>query len=255
MNRILNTIGHKLIPLIYWFQHRKITSYFNFVNNFELIKNSKILYDVDTFFNNIQIKDKNWCQIRLLSASMWNDCFKWKCFRKILNNIQSDKSITDTEVYFDSNSIICKSGDIENNWIVLLYEKKLSESFIIEFNAIIYFPLSEFQVAFNFKNLGERYRFNLRDCSILCFDVVYGGFFHNNIITKPISIELKKVFNVKISISKEYFQYILNDKILMTVHQENELVSGGSIALILWNRESNRINVEYSHFSIYEIVE
>lgn len=251
MNRFLNSVCHRFLPLFYKGINFRIKK--NFAKSelaFQIQKNG-LLYTPSEILNNLQYKDETWNQIKYLETTMWNDLFKFNSLKKKYPTSIIDNDCQNNKVDFYEEEINCKSWGKKNDWILLKFEKALNEPYLVEFDAKIMTETSEFQFAFNYKDLGKRYRFNLKNNKILSFEVVYEGFFHNDIVTVPFSLILNKFYNFKIKIDRTQFQYLVNDKLILSIDQLKPIIDGGEIAFILWDSETSNLDAVYKNTTIY----
>lgn len=253
MNRLLNSFCHRLKPLLYKRINSRITK--NFAKSelpFQIQKN-EILYTAGEIINNLHYKDENWNQIKYLETTMWNDLFKINILKKAYPKSINDNDCRKYKIESQDNEIKCKSKGKKNDWILLKFGRRLTEPCLVEFDAKIMTETSEFQFAFMYQNLGSRYRFNLKNNKILSFEVVYGGGFHNDIISEPFSLNINQFYNFKIQIDPTQFQYLVNDKLILSIDQIYPIIDGGEIAFILWDSDTSDIDAVYKNISIYSI--
>lgn len=254
MNRIFYTLRHRLYPLV-----KNWNGYFinkSFLLEDKIINNEmelKPIYNHSQICNKLNIKDERWNQIRYIGAIMKNDMYKKFPFlkEKFLFNLNNELSCD--KVIFENEEIKCKSSGFLNDWVFLKNNCKINAPYVFEFEAKILFENSEFQFAFFYKNIGSRYRFNLKKNKLLSFEVVENGCFHNDIISKPLSLKIGEWTKFKITITNNYFIYNVDDEDKMIVKnnslKKNE--DNSSFALILWDSNISNINTSYRNLYIH----
>lgn len=252
MNRFTNSICHRISPILYKIANRMVKLNYSInLNNIQYSKN-ELLFSTEDIINNLEIKDESWNQIKYIGDYMWNDLFKWRYLKRtnFVNYLEED-TICD-KVKLTSESFTCKSSGKKNDWIFIKFEKVLSAPFLVEFDASISTETTEFQFAFNYQSIGERYRFNLTNNKSLSFDVVHKGFFHNHIYSVPCSLKLNTPYNFKILIEDFVFSYFVNDKMILSVYQKKKILKSGNIVLILWDSGISNIDSIYKNIHIYK---
>lgn len=253
MNRLINSICHRLSPLYFKITNRKINNSFLKEETQLTIEKKEILYSQTDIFKNLTYKDETWGHIKYLETTMWNEIFRTKFFKKKypINNINN--TCKNTKVVFTNNKLKCKSKGKKNDWIFLKFNKRLSEPYLIEFEAKITNEISEFQFAFKYNNLGSRYRFNFKENKTLSFEVVTGGFFHNDIVSVPLELQLNTFYNFKIIVDIFSFHYIVNDKLILSIKQVKQVLNEGELAFILWDSKTSHIEATYKNINIYKL--
>ncbi|WBL22053.1 hypothetical protein [Zunongwangia sp. HRR-M8] len=251
MINIKDALIYRIKPILFERLNKKVKNNFQSDNkSFEYydLKKAINIKSVENFF---EFKDNSWNQIKYIENLMLNDLIPFKVKDA---NYKNDNVCDNSKVEFLSDGIIkCFHEGVSNDWILLKYQNELQTPYIFEFDAKINTINSEFQVAFNFENLGKRYRFNFRHNEKLSFEVVYKGFFHNHIYSKPLSVELGIYNHFKIVVGIDYYQYVVNDIIILSVKETEKLFHASGLALILWENNGNSIDVSYKNIKFSEI--
>lgn len=252
MNRFTNSICHRISPILYKIANRKVKRNYSInSNNIQCSKN-KLLFSTQDIINNLEIKDEYWNQIKYIGDYMWNDLFKWKYLKRTNHVNYLEEDTICNKVKLTSESFTCKSSGKKNDWIFLKFIEELTAPFLVEFDSSISTETTEFQFAFNYLSIGERYRFNLTNNKTLSFDVVHRGFFHNHIYSVPYSLKLNTQYNFKILIEDSMFSYFVDDIMVLSVHQKKPILKNGHIVFILWDSGISNIDLIYKNINIYK---
>lgn len=183
---------------------------------------------------------------------MWNDTFKYKSFH-VSANIQ-DNDCLETFLIKRTNQLECYTPIFnKNEWIFLRIPNKLT-TYEFCFDAKIKTVNSEFQIAFNYESIGKRYRFNLVNNKTLSFDIVNNGEFFNNLIRENLSLNLEEWYHFQLKVHHNIFQYIINNRIILSIKLESKHLLKGDIVLILWNSDAKPIHVLYKNLQLKSIM-
>jgi hypothetical protein len=253
MNKILNSFLHKIRPVLFKFANFSIKKTFSFENEMVQIYKNELIFSFDDIITNITYKDETWNHIKLMGTNMWNNTFRYKFLQKAISESLTDNMCENSKVKFENAEIKCISTNKNNDWIFLLFNKEFDFSYMVEFEACIHSVTSEFQFAFNFKSMTERFRFNLINNESLNFDVIHGGFFHDQIFQKPFSLTLDVFHNFRFAIERNFFTCWIDDIQIMRIKQKKILVKNGKFAFILWDSEKSKIDAVYRNINIYSI--
>lgn len=253
MNKITNSICHRISPILYRISNSVVKQNYSInTKNIQYSKN-ELLFSTEEIINNLDIKDESWDQIKYIGDLMWNDLFKWKYLKKTIHiNYLTENRICDKVKLADA-SIKCNSSGKKNDWIFIKFKKELTTPFLVEFDALILTETTEFQFAFNYQSIGERYRFNLTNNKTLSFDVIHQGFFHNHIFSVPFSIKLNQQHNFKILVEESVFSYFVDDEMILSISQKIPIIKNGQIVFILWDSGKSNIDSIYKNINIYKI--
>ncbi|SFB69933.1 hypothetical protein SAMN04487907_101138 [Zunongwangia mangrovi] len=251
MINIKDALIYRIRPILFKKINKKVKNNFQSDNKsveYFDVKETTNIKSVEDFF---EFKDNSWSQIKYIENHMLNDLTPFKVKDVSYEN---DNVCDNSKVEFLSDGIIkCFHEGVRNEWVLLKYRNKLQKPYIFEFDAKINTVNSEFQIAFNFDNLGKRYRFNFRHNEKLSFEVVYKGFFHNHICSQFLKVDLGVYNNFKIIVCNNYYQYIVNDNVILSVKEKEKLFNASGLALILWDNDGNLLDVSYKNMKILEI--
>lgn len=247
MKKIVRFILHKVKNIIIYFNHNKYNNKVTYYNGSFPVYN-KVIMNNEDIIQNITYKDKRWNHIKYIAHIMWNDMFKFRLFQyhePIIDNMCDERYIRKEKGY-----IKCEiPSKNENEWIFLHIPNELT-TYEFSFDATLETANSEFQIAFNIENIGKRYRFNLVNNEIINFDIVNDGVFYNKLISVPFVLNLGQTYNFKLKVNENKFQYLIDNRIVMSVLIKTKKLLKGDIALILWNSGVNPINVEYKNLQL-----
>lgn len=212
----------------------------------------RVVMDNDEIIQRIIYKDNRWDYIKYIGHLMWNDMFKIRFFQ--YRNPIVDNICEDLYIKREDGCIKCDiPSERKNEWIFLQIPNKLA-IYEFSFDAIVKTVNSEFQLAFNFENIGRRYRFNLVNNQRINFDIVKDGIFHNNLVSIPFVLNLGELYHFKLRVNENKFQYLINDSVVMSVQINTKELLKGNIVLILWNSEVNPINVVYKNLQLKSVI-
>lgn len=253
MNRIVNSICHRISPILFKISNHRVKRNFS-LNAEKVIFNKKeLLFSNEEILNNLEIRDEIWNEIKHIGDYMWNDLFKWKILKKPILNKKNELNTNNSKVFKSEGGIHCKSRGKKNDWIFIKFNRILSSPYLVEFNAKVLTETTEFQFAFNYQSIGERYRFNLINNKILNFEVVHAGFFHNKIFSIPYSLTIGKQYKFNVIIENNIFSFLVDDETILSVRQKKRIIESGNIALILWDSGTTDIDVNYNNIEIYKV--
>lgn len=253
MNRMLNSIGHRLKPILFRYNKYKQTKCFvpGEIND-GISRRRRLIYAHEQISSRFEYKDEFWNSIKYLGDIMWNDMFRLLPVFKKKFSIDLNNQCPNSKVSFQKDEIICKSRGVKNDWIFLKNNIIVDSSYTFEFEAKILNENSEFQFAFCYENIGNRYRFNLKNNRILSFEFVADGCFHNDILNKPLSLPIGEWVQFKITIKKNIYIYTVNNKDILCVKQTHgQVKSNTTFALILWDSNYSNINTSYRNLKLY----
>ncbi|MBU2975493.1 MULTISPECIES: hypothetical protein [Zobellia] len=253
MNRVLNSIGYRIKPFLEKKNDSRIRENFSCSKKTTASTPTKILYDVqDTggFFN---YKDETWNYIKNIGFFMWNDLFSPDFMKRKNPKYFIDNKCANDKVQYYKNEIKCFSENRKNDWIYLKFNRSLKKPYVLSFQAKLETENSEFQIAFNYKDIGKRYRFNLKDNNLLSFEVVSNGCFVNDICSAKISLELGRYYDFQIHVNHGSFQYFVDGTEILSVQEKNSLLNGDGLVFILWDSLGKPIDVCYKEIKLYEL--
>lgn len=251
MRKMIFSILCRVKSLILFYNRDK---YKNIISSYEgkFPDYDRVVMDNDEIIQRIIYKDNRWDYIKYIGHLMWNDMFKIRFFQ--YRNPIVDNICEDLYIKREDGCIKCDiPSERKNEWIFLQIPNKLA-IYEFSFDAIVKTVNSEFQLAFNFENIGRRYRFNLVNNQRINFDIVKDGIFHNNLVSIPFVLNLGELYHFKLRVNENKFQYLINDSVVMSVQINTKELLKGNIVLILWNSEVNPINVVYKNLQLKSVI-
>lgn len=254
MSKLISFIGRRLKPFLERRNDNRIRQNFRCHNKrIENLINEDVRYNVLNTKAFFTYKDNTWNYIENIWYLMWNDLFTNKIFRFKNPIFSIDNICKNTKVQYLENKIRCYSHGEINDWIFLKFNRSLKKPYVLSFETKLETENSEFQVAFNYNNIGKRYRFNLKNNRVLSFDVVGDGCFVNNICVADLSLKFGVYYNIKIVVTDSVFQYLVNDQIILSVKEETPVFNGESFVFILWDSNGREVDVCYKNIKIYSL--
>lgn len=208
-------------------------------------KKSEVM-NFQKFTNSFIYKDESWNYIKEL--------------KKYLNSLYNNKKeiIYDNECinkkYKLKNNEILIDEQSENNWICFFIKDNKYKNFEITYDIEIESDFEEIQIAFNYKDLGNRCRFMIRNNSSAAFECVYKGKFYNNIYTKNIKLDYKKNYEIKLVVKGKKYMYSINGNKILTIKALKKIVDGKDILLLFYNKTNKKpVKCKIKNFALNEI--
>lgn len=155
----------------------------------------------------------------------------------------------DTSIEIDTHQLN------NENWLAFIV-KRMPKKYSIEFDYKPMQSFCEFQVAFNYESLLNRNRFIVMENKQILFDDISQGRFFKPLKGKYSEqiFENGKFNHVRVVCSPNYYEFIVNDKTIMTVGAKYKFHRGRGCAIVLWENYNNRkIQVSISNIVIREI--
>lgn len=253
MKNLLNSILHRIKPFLFKWRDHSIKKSFEDLSDTFAGESVVVKYrsDLDLNSNCFVYKDNTWNHIKYIGTIMWSDMWDFgfiSLYRSL--NKYTDNACPLKKVEVKDQQLICTGNGEKDDWIFLMLNESFDNAYSIEFEAMIETVNSEFQIAFNYQDIGNRYRFNLKNNNVLCFEVVSKGFFHNEIFSKKFSLPLNEFNKFRINVLASTYQYLVNDKIIMTIAAKRKLFNGDKFAFILWDTKQRPISAIYKNIKI-----
>lgn len=205
----------------------------------------KDLTGEDSIENLLTYKDENWNYIKNLRE-----------YQKYLSvNKHPDWSDNDCESVkytIEDDSIRVKTEALPDNWLCFFINRPLPDSYEISYDISINTEFSEVQLAFNYKDLGNRYRFMVKDNKKALFEAVYEGDFLEAFAEVPFSFNLGQTYNVCVRVMGNIYELLIDEQRVLAVENKgNRLISGDKACLILWNEtDSTEIDCEIRNIRV-----
>ena len=190
-------------------------------------------------------KDENWNYIKNLRQYQ-KYLSKGKDPRWEDNECLSDK-------YEISGGAIKVNAEAKpDNWLCFYIDQKLPESYEISYDISIENSFTEIQIAFNYVDLGNRYRFMIKDNRTCRFETVYEGDFLEPFKEVPLSLSLGDIHNICVRVMGNRYAYFVDGKKIISLEEKGErFIEGNKACLILWNETDDKgINCEISNISV-----
>ena len=139
-----------------------------------------------------------------------------------------------------------------DNWLCFYIGQELPDTYEISYDICIQNEFTEVQVAFNYKDLGNRYRFMIKDNKTCRFEAVYEGDFLEPFIEVPFSLSLGDTHNICVKVIRNRYAYYVDGKMVLSVEETGDrTVKGNRACLILWNEtDASGINCEISNITV-----
>lgn len=233
-------------------KYRKYIVKKNFIFSDRILKYKKKSkkMNFEDFKKEFIYKDENWNYINNLNEyldSIYNNKKKIDLYEN--NECEKQK-------YKISNNNIIIDEQKDNNWICFFIKALDSKKYEVSYDVEIESSFEEIQIAFNYANLGTRYRFMIRENKIAAFDCVYKGRFYNNLYTKKCTLEYKKKYNIKLVVLDNKFMYMIDDIPILIIKEKRKIVSGKDLLLIFYNKTNEQpVKCKIKNFEIHNIIE
>ncbi len=257
MNKILNFLGHKIAPIIRAYRSFVVKKQFKLgISKNENNYIETLFFDHNQICQNFEYRDQSWDSIKYIGRLMWNDLFYiMPFFQK--KHIEPNFPTENLKVVFKQDEFICKSSGMKNDWVFLKNGCMMDVPYSVEFQAKIFHENSEFQFAFHYQSIGNRYRFNLKKNKKISFEVIEKGCFHNDIFEVPLTLSIGEWTSFKITIFNDKYIYSVNNNIILSIKKIKKfnIKKDMCFAIILWDSDNSNIHTCYKDLKIYKIIE
>lgn len=211
---------------------------------------------------NIDLTDgKDLDQLLVYKDESWNYIKDLRLYQKYLSKSrrpdwEDNQCISDKYEIFQG-TIRVKAKAKPDNWLCFYVDQKLPDSYEISHDICIHNDFTEVQIAFNYADLGNRYRFMIKDNKTCRFEVVYEGDFLEPFIETPLSLSLGEPHNICVKVKGNRYGYYVDGKKILAVEEKGEKpIKGNRTCLILWNEtDSSGITCEISNVAVRNLVE
>lgn len=176
-------------------------------------------------------KDENWNYIRNLAQ-----------YRELLavgKQPDWEDNVCESGKYvIEGNAIKVKTEAVPDNWLCFYVDKELPSSYELSFDISVATEFTEVQVAFNYEDLGNRYRFMIKDNRTALFEAVYEGDFLGPFAEVPLSLTLNTCHRICVRVLENIYElHVDGEKVLAVNDDGGRGISGERACLILWNRD------------------
>ena len=245
LKQILNFIGDRIVSRKIEEGRQKIYGNMKKYDGSTAVYFDEDLIEISETAMHLTYKDESWNYI--------------KNFRKYMNDLSRgrkpywDDNECHSDKYLVSNDQICiKTGGCADNWLCFYLNETLPDSYEISFDICIHTDFTEIQVAFNYIDLGNRYRFMIKNNRICLFEAVYKGSFLEPFIETPISLSLDEKHTIVVRVIENIYEFYIDGHRCIAVEDRTPgSINGNRASLILWNENDlNAIECEISDLRI-----
>ena len=190
-------------------------------------------------------KDENWNYIKNLTQ-----------YREMLAKGKEpdweDNACESGKYVIEGNCIKVRTEAVPDNWLCFFIDRELPSSYELSFDISVATEFTEVQAAFNYEDLGNRYRFMIKDNRTALFEAVYEGDFLGPFAEVPYSLKLNTKHRICVRVLENVYELLIDgEKVLAVSEDGGPAVGGGRACLILWNRDdAPEIDCEISDISI-----
>lgn len=142
-----------------------------------------------------------------------------------------------------------------DNWLCFFLNNLNLKQYVLSFDIKLDTDFTEIQVAFRYNNLGNRYRFMIKNNTDAVFECVYHGEFYHDLRIFPYKLNHSESKRITVAVLKDRFQFMINKHYIFTIRECRQLVHGTDLGIILWNaNDSTPIKCQISNL-VLSIVE
>lgn len=160
------------------------------------------------------------------------------------------------ELCADQSRIHVKTETKNNNWLCFFLNQKVTSSWKLSFTVCIENPFTELQVSFNYVDLGNRYRFMIRDNEEAVFEVVKNGEFFHRLYQKKFSLDYNREYKFEIIRLGKKYLWLIDNNPIWTIKEKKDLFKRDAYdqCLILYNStDSAAIRCNVKDLNMYRI--
>lgn len=181
--------------------------------------------------NKVVYKDETWSYIKNLGD--YRNKMKHGIYLQLEDNacIPKNKCIIDSK----NEEINIATEKCENNWICFFTEQIPNMNYVLSFDASIEHPFTELQISFRYKDLGNRYRFMIRDNREAVFEVVYRGEFYHRLIKFDYALEYGRIYQFIIIVENNKYLWYIDGNLIIGVEERDTMIEDNKCGLILYN--------------------
>lgn len=219
--------------------------------NFEVFEG-----DIEASMSSVIAGGKELAEHLVYKDESWNFIKDLRLYQKYLSKGKrpdwEDNSCAGDKYLVDEGTIKVDAKAKDDNWLCFYLDQELPESYEISHDICIHNEFTEVQIAFNYADLGNRYRFLIRDNKTLRFEAVYEGDFLEPFTEVPFSLTPGKTYNICIRVKGSRCGCYIDGRKVLAVEEKGERsVNGNRACLILWNeKDSSGINCEISNIVV-----
>ena len=174
----------------------------------------------------------------------WNYIKDIRTYQQYLNkgerpDWEDNECVSDKFVY-DGSTISVNAVAREDNWLCFYIEEQLPESYELSYDICIHSEFTEIQTAFNYRDLGNRYRFMIKNNLVCVFEAVYEGDFLDSFTEVPFSLSVGSTHHISIKVSGNLYEMYIDDvRILAVKENGTRSIDGNRACIILWNEHDD----------------
>ena len=207
------------------------------------------------------IANRSLSELLIYKDESWNYINKLSTYRKYLAKRKmphwEDNVCGSGKYEITGDTIKVRTDALSNNWLCFYIDKDLPESYEISCDIAIENDFTEIQIAFNYVDLGNRYRFMIKDNKTCRFEAVYDGDFLEPFKEIPFSISHGEKHNIRVKVLGNKYSYFVDGNNILSVEEKGgRIVDGDRACLILWNEtDESGINCEISNITVRSLEE
>ena len=205
--------------------------------------------------------NKELSELLIYKDESWNYINKLSTYRKYLAKRKmphwEDNVCGSGKYEITGDTIKVRTDALPNNWLCFYIDQDLPECYEISYDIAIENDFTEIQIAFNYVDLGNRYRFMIKDNKTCRFEAVYDGDFLEPFKEIPFSISHGEKHNICVKVLGNKYAYFVDGNNILSVEEKGErIVDGDRACLILWNEtDESGINCEISNITVRSLEE
>lgn len=199
-------------------------------------------------------------------ASIWTYKDESWNYIKNLSEYRMKMSVGETVYYVDNpcqgdpekytlclerNRLCVDTMSKKDNWLCFFLNGLNLKQYVLSFDIELATDFTEVQIAFCYKDLGNRYRFMIKNNTEAVFECVYNGEFYHNLRSIPYKLKHGDIKKITVIVLKDRFQFMVDNCCIFSVRESRQLVSGTDIGIILWNaNDSAPIKCQISNLTL-----
>lgn len=168
----------------------------------------------------VTYKDETWSYIKRLDEYRIN--MKKGIYLQFDDNFCTPKS--KCKINSEKKEISVATLGRKNNWICFF-----------SFDVSIEHSFTELQISFKYKDLGNRYRFMIRDNKEAVFEIVYNGEFYHRLIKLNYVLERGRIYKFMVIREDNTYLWYIDGNLIMGVQERKMMMKENKCGLILYN--------------------
>jgi len=189
--------------------------------------------NLDNWFqlDRVTYKDETWSYIKKLDEYRIN--MKKGIYLQFDDNFCTPKS--KCKINSEKKEISVATLGRKNNWICFFSEQLPNANWFFSFDVSIEHSFTELQISFKYKDLGNRYRFMIRDNKEAVFEIVYNGEFYHRLIKLNYVLECGRIYKFMIIREDNTYLWYIDGNLIMGVQERKMMIKENKCGLILYN--------------------